>query len=104
MTERGPQGETEQHQREEQMDRQVEMAHGGTVYQSAGDHDPAHKGLGNEEHPHDKINAKILEGDLFCEEEVENRDGIDQTRKAGEEAMEPLDIEDIFIFLQCHVE
>ena len=82
-----PQAQSEQGQREEQMDRQIEMAHGGAVHQSAGDHDPAGKCLGNEKHAHHEIDAKLLERDAPREKESKNGDRVEQSSKACDEAM-----------------
>ena len=84
------------------MNRQVEVADGGTVNQPAGDHDPTGECLGNEERPHGKVDAKFLPGNRFSEEEIEDRDGIHQPSKAGDEPMEPFHIEDEFIFFESH--
>src|SRR5215207_4315750 len=86
------------------MDRQIEVADGGTLHQSAGDHDPACKGLGDEEYSHYEVDTKFLEGNSFCEEEVENGNGVYQPGEAGDETVDPFDVEDIFVFLQGHVE
>src|SRR5215213_2113402 len=86
------------------MDCQVEMTYRGAVYKSAGDHDPACQCLGDEEHAHYEVNAKILKGNFFCEKEIENRNGIHQPGEAGDEPVDPFNVKDIFVFLQGHIE
>jgi hypothetical protein len=85
------------------MDGQIEVADGGSVNQSAGDHDPACKCLGNEEYSYDEVHAKFPERNLFCEQKIENRDGVDQPGEAGDETVDPFDVENVFIFLQIHI-
>src|SRR5688572_9824271 len=84
------------------MDRQIKVTDRRAIHKSTGNHDPAGKRLGDEKHSHYKVNAKMLKGDLLGEEEVENRNGIDQACKPGDEAVEPLNIEDVLVFLQGH--
>ena len=86
------------------MNRQVEVAHGWAVNQSARDHDPAGKCLGNEEHSHYEVDAKFLEWDFLCEQKIENRNRIHQSSKTRDEAMDPFDIENVFVFIQGHIE
>ena len=85
------------------MNCQIEMAYGRPVHQPAGDHHPACKGLGDEEHSHQKVNAEFLEGDPFCEQKIEDRKRVEQPCKTGDEAVEPLDVKNVLIFLQVHV-
>ena len=84
------------------MDGEAEVTDGGAVDQSAGDHVPAHECLRDEEHAHRKVNAKFLEGNGFLEEEVENRDGIEQACKARNDAMDPFHVKDELIFFERH--
>lgn len=79
------------------------MTDRGAVNESAVDHVPAHEGLGNEEHAHHKIDAKFLEGDLLCEEEIENGECVDETSQPGDETMDPFNVEDELIFAEGHV-
>ena len=44
-----------------------------------------------------------LKGIVLFEQEIKNGNGIDQSGKAGDEAMDPLDVEDILIFFQRHI-
>ena len=104
MTESCPESKAKQGKGEEQVNRQVEVADGRAVNKSAGDHHPACDGLRDEEYAHDEVNAEFLERDFLCEEEIENRDGVDQPCKAGDETVNPFDVEDVFIFIQSHVE
>ena len=85
------------------MDSQIEMAHRWAVNKSAGDHDPACKCLGNEEQSHHEVNAKFLEGNFLFEKKIENGNGIHQSGKAGDEAMDPFDVENILVFFQSHI-
>src|SRR5688572_27161976 len=85
------------------MDRQVEMTDGGTVNEAAGDHDPACKCLGDEERSHYKVNAKFFQRNGLFEQEIENRNSIDQPSKTGDEAMDPFDVEDILVFFQGYI-
>ena len=81
---------------------QVEVADGGAVDQSTGDHDPACERLGDEEQAHNEIEAEFPEGDLLRDQEVEDRNGIGETSQAGEVAMNPFNVEDIFVLFQSH--
>src|SRR5215212_9636233 len=86
------------------MDCQIEVTHRWAVNQSAGDHNPTRKGLGDEEYSHCKVDAEFPEGDFLRKEKVENRDGIDQPGKACNESMDPLHVENELIFFQIHIE
>ena len=81
---------------------QVQVAYGGALVQSAGDHDPACDGLRNEEDAHHKIDAKFLKGNRLFEEEVKHGECIEQPCKACNVAMDPFHVENEFVFGQGH--
>ena len=102
MAERCPQREPEQGQGQKQVEGQAEMVHRRAIHQSAGDHEPAHECLSDEKQSHRKVNAKFLPRDGFAKEKIKNRDGIYQPSQAGDETMNPFNVEDVLVLVQCH--
>ena len=102
MPERRPQGDAEEGKREEQVGGEAEVADGGAVNQSAGDHVPAHESLPDKEQSHHNINAEFLEWDDFLEKEIEHRNRIEQTCQARDQAVDPLHVENELIFRERH--
>src|SRR5215216_5852525 len=104
MSERGPKAQAKQRKGKQQVDCQVEVTDRRTVHEAARNHDPTGERLSDEEQSHRKVNTKFPKGNFPRDEKVEHRNGIHQPGKAGDETMDPFDVEDIFILLQRHIE
>src|SRR5512141_2029165 len=79
------------------------MAYGGPVHQSGCNHDPAQDSLCQEQDAHHDVQSYFAPGNGLPEDEDEERYGEDDAGQSGEEAVQPLDDEDLLVLIERHM-